>query len=87
MKNLNFIKAQGLGNDFVIFFNQIDFGVSKKLINFISDRKIGVGCDLVAIVNESKSNYCRTLGYSFPNCFLIQKHKNVKDRFSITQTH
>jgi diaminopimelate epimerase len=57
MKNLNFIKAQGLGNDFVIFFNQIDLGVSKKLITFISDRKIGIGCDLVAIVNESRSNY------------------------------
>ncbi len=57
MKKINFIKAQGLGNDFVLFFNQKHLSISKKLVNFFSDRKIGIGCDLIALVNESKNDY------------------------------
>ncbi len=57
MKKINFIKAQGLGNDFVLFFNQENLLISEKLINFLSDRKIGIGCDLVAFVNDSKNDY------------------------------
>ncbi len=57
MKKINFIKAEGLGNDFVIFFNQADIKITKKLITFLCDRKIGIGCDLVALTKESDNDY------------------------------
>ncbi len=57
MKTFNFLKAHGLSNDFVIFFNQDNINISRKLIQFICDRKIGIGCDLVVFINESVNEY------------------------------
>ena len=56
MKNIEFIKMHGLGNDFVIIDrrkNNID--ISKEIINVLSDRKIGAGCDQLITINKSKS--------------------------------
>ncbi len=47
----------GLGNDFVIFRNEFVEHYDEKFIKKISDRKTGVGCDLVAFVNDSKSKF------------------------------
>ena len=45
MEQKKFFKMQGLGNDFVIFFWDGSIP-SKKLIQNLSDRKKGIGCDL-----------------------------------------
>ena len=57
MQKIEFIKMHGLGNDFVIIdkrFKNID--ISKKLINSISDRKSGAGCDQLITINQKTSD-------------------------------
>ena len=54
MKKAYFIKCHGLGNDFVIFLENNNFKISEKLIKNLSDRKKGIGCDLVAFVKNLK---------------------------------
>ncbi len=46
---------QGLGNDFVVFFWD-DSLPPKKLIQNLSDRKIGIGCDLSLFIKNSESD-------------------------------
>ena len=58
MKNLNFIKMHGLGNDFVIFNSTEKKFHDPKFIKKISDRKTGIGCDLVVITRNSDKEYC-----------------------------
>ncbi len=55
MEQKKFIKMQGLGNDFVVFFWD-DFLPPKKLIQNLSDRKIGIGCDLSLFIKNSESD-------------------------------
>jgi len=52
--NIRFTKMQGLGNDFVVIdaINQsIELGVEE--LRFIADRRFGVGCDQVLLVESS----------------------------------
>ena len=58
MKSLNFIKMHGLGNDFVIFNSTEKKLHDPKFIKKISDRKTGIGCDLVVITRDSDKEYC-----------------------------
>ena len=58
MKSLNFIKMHGLGNDFVIFNSVERKFHDPKFIKKISDRKTGIGCDLVVITRNSDTEYC-----------------------------
>ena len=54
MKTLNFIKMHGLGNDFIIIDKRkINININKKIIRKISNRKTGIGCDQVIIINKS----------------------------------
>ena len=49
-----FLKMHGLGNDFIIFDNIKNSIIhDSKFINKISDRRIGIGCDQVLIVENS----------------------------------
>ena len=57
MTEFKFLKAHGLGNDFVIFTEHSILNISKKLVKFLSDRKKGVGCDLTVFLNKSENNY------------------------------
>ena len=57
MKSLNFIKMHGLGNDFVIFNSTEKKLHDPKFIKKISDRKTGIGCDLVVITKNSDIIY------------------------------
>ena len=57
MTEFKFLKAHGLGNDFVIFTEHSKLNISKKLVKFLSDRKKGVGCDLTVFLNKSDNNY------------------------------
>ena len=55
MPKINFIKMHGLGNDFVIIDKRNeDVPISKDLINKLSDRKSGAGCDQLITINSSE---------------------------------
>ena len=57
MGKINFIKMNGLGNDFVIIDNRIKpKEITKKLINKLSDRKSGAGCDQLIVINVNNNN-------------------------------
>ena len=52
---INFIKMHGLGNDFVIIDKRINnIEITKDLINKLSDRKSGAGCDQLITINPAK---------------------------------
>ena len=54
MENIEFIKMHGLGNDFVIIDQRINkIKISKKIINKLSDRKSGAGCDQLITINDN----------------------------------
>jgi diaminopimelate epimerase len=54
--NINFKKMHGLGNDFVIIDGR-ENGITLTLdqLRFIADRKRGVGCDQLIMLERSKS--------------------------------
>ena len=57
MTNISFIKMHGLGNDFVIIdLDENKFNKKKKLIKRISDRRLGVGCDQIILMEKSRDN-------------------------------
>lgn len=52
-----FTKMHGLGNDFVIFDAvQQDIQLSAKLIQRVSDRRFGIGCDQVLLMKPANSD-------------------------------
>ena len=55
---IEFSKYQGTGNDFIIIDNTTNFfpKTDSKLINFLCDRKIGVGADGLILIEKSKSS-------------------------------
>ena len=57
MTEFKFLKAHGPGNDFVIFTEHSKLNISKELVQFLSDRKKGVGCDLTVFLHKSENNY------------------------------
>ena len=67
MTEFKFLKAHGLGNDFVIFTEHSKLNISKKLVKFLSDRKKGVGCDLTVFLNKSENNYSDLVARFFNN--------------------
>ena len=57
MENVEFIKMHGLGNDFVIIDQRIKMiEISKEIINRLSDRKSGAGCDQLITINEKTAD-------------------------------
>ncbi len=57
MQKIEFIKMHGLGNDFVIIDNrQNKVEISKDIINKLSDRKSGAGCDQLITINSSSNS-------------------------------
>lgn len=54
---IKFTKMQGLGNDFVVIdgINQ-SIALSDEQIRFISDRRFGVGCDQLLLVESPRSD-------------------------------
>ena len=56
MQKIQFIKMHGLGNDFVIIDRRIDnVEINKDIINKLSDRRAGAGCDQVLTIDKSTS--------------------------------
>ena len=60
--NLKFTKMHGLGNDFVVIdciTQSIDFdhddGLDREKIQFIADRRFGIGCDQVLLIESPRS--------------------------------
>ena len=57
MEKINFKKMHGLGNDFVIIDRRNKLvNISKELINQLSDRKTGAGCDQLITINKVINN-------------------------------
>ena len=57
MQKIEFIKMHGLGNDFVIIDKRSkSISITDKLIQKISDRRTGAGCDQLITINESENN-------------------------------
>ena len=57
MQKIEFIKMHGLGNDFVIIDQRSkNVPVTQDLIQKISDRRTGAGCDQLITINKSKNN-------------------------------
>tara|TARA_Y100000590_G_scaffold52969_1_gene55523 strand:- start:1572 stop:2429 length:858 start_codon:yes stop_codon:yes gene_type:complete len=57
MKKINFVKMHGLGNDFVIIDGRNQsLELTENIINKISDRKTGAGCDQIIVIEKSKIN-------------------------------
>ena len=51
---LNFSKMHGLGNDFVVINNlQLQHKFTAAEIKYIGDRKFGVGCDQILIIDPA----------------------------------
>lgn len=49
--NLSFTKMHGLGNDFVVLnAMQGSIDLSKEQLRFLSDRRMGVGCDQILLI-------------------------------------
>ena len=57
MDLVNFLKMHALGNDFVIILMEYEVQISKKIIENLSNREKGVGCDLVVFLQEKKDNF------------------------------
>ena len=54
MKALDFLKMQALGNDFVILDARVgDLGLDAALIGRITDRRFGIGCDQLIVLETS----------------------------------
>ena len=54
MQKIEFIKMHGLGNDFVIIDNRINsINITPNIINKLSDRRFGAGCDQLITINKS----------------------------------
>lgn len=64
-KNLKFIKANGLGNDFVIFDARLaEVNLSVAQIQKISNRK-NIGCDQLIIIKKASQNFdCEMVIYN-----------------------
>ena len=57
MLKIPFIKMHGLGNDFIIFDNIKNSIIhDSKFINKISNRRIGIGCDQVLIIENTNNS-------------------------------
>ena len=57
MQKIEFTKMHGLGNDFVIIDRRSKkIEINENLIQKLSDRRTGAGCDQLITINESKNN-------------------------------
>ncbi|MAI02580.1 MAG: diaminopimelate epimerase [Rickettsiales bacterium] len=55
--NIPFVKMHGNGNDFIIIDNdKLKIKQDKKLIKKMSDRRLGIGCDQLILMEKSKSS-------------------------------
>jgi len=56
MTTLAFTKMQGLGNDFVVVdATRVPFTLTPHQIRALADRRFGVGCDQVLVVEQARS--------------------------------
>lgn len=59
MQNINFIKMHGCGNDFVIIDKRKqNFDINLLNINLLCDRRFGIGCDQLIIINNAERADC-----------------------------
>jgi diaminopimelate epimerase len=57
MKTLRFTKMEGLGNDFVVVdATSVPFVLNSEQIRRLADRRFGVGCDQVLVVDHARGD-------------------------------
>ena len=57
MHEFNFVKMNGLGNDFVVIDQRVsEFDLSEEQIKLICNRTDGVGCDQLIMIRKSQDN-------------------------------
>ena len=57
MQKIEFTKMPGLGNDFVIIDRRSKkIEINDNLIQKLSDRRTGAGCDQLITINDPKKN-------------------------------
>ena len=57
MEKIDFIKMHGLGNDFVVIDKRSkDISITENLIQKLSNRRTGAGCDQLITINNSQKN-------------------------------
>jgi len=55
MENLSFVKMHGLGNDFIIIDTRnSDFKLKSDEIKYLSNRRLGIGCDQLVLIKNSE---------------------------------
>ena len=55
MENLSFVKMHGLGNDFIIIDTRnLDFRPNLNEIKYLSNRRLGIGCDQLVLIKNSE---------------------------------
>ena len=65
MKNLTFTKMHGLGNDFAIFdIRESNINISSEEASAIADRRRGIGCDQVLLLNYSENHDAEMIVYN-----------------------
>lgn len=65
MRQIPFIKMHGIGNDFVIIDErQQNYSIDTALVQLISDRHKGVGCDQFVVLRNSDLADCHVIFYN-----------------------
>lgn len=71
MTALDFIKMHGLGNDFVILDNREGaFSLSRAAVRAIADRRRGVGCDQVIVMETPPAHNGSSIAPSIADVFM-----------------
>lgn len=94
---IDFVKMHGTGNDFVVF-NNIEYGIKRfrpELIQFMCDRRLGIGADgVLALEKSSKADfrmrYFNSDGYESDMCangsrcigYFAYENKIVKNKYN-----
>ena len=69
MTKIPFIKMHGIGNDFVIIAERAGkYAITTKMVQFISDRHKGVGCDQFVVIGPAKEADCSVSFYNPDGC-------------------
>ena len=64
---IDFVKMEGLGNDFVILdIRGTDIGIEREQFSKIADRRRGIGCDQILLIGEP-DNKVADFSYSVVN--------------------
>jgi diaminopimelate epimerase len=101
LNQINFTKMHGLGNDFIVldYSNKPSFNLTVEQMQLLANRKYGIGCDQILVIETSTQanvDYLYTIfnadGSHANNCgngarciikYLYSKYKNLPAKLSL----